>query len=265
MYSVDDRGRGVPIVFAHGVLMDKRIFQAQVEHLQTGYRCVSFDFRGQGASEVTPEGYGIDDLTLDTAELIERLGASPCHFVGHSMGSFVGIRLAARRPDLIRSLFLIAPSAQSQPMLDRLKFRGLQMVARRFGVGRLSPRLMKVMFGRTFLADPSRTADRELWLDRIASINVEGAMRSVDGVLTREGVEGELARISTPTLVVMGEEDVAAPRSHAELVAGRIAGARLLLIASAGHLAPVESRDEVTSLIEGFISAVDRADVPGSM
>ena len=60
------------------------------------YRCIRFDFRGQGHSEVAASGYDLDTLTADVAELIGALNAGPCHFVGLSMGGFVGLRLALR-------------------------------------------------------------------------------------------------------------------------------------------------------------------------
>ena len=59
------------IVFAHGLLWSGRMFDNQVNALQDRYRCITFDFRGQGQSEVTKSGYDIDTLTEDAAALIE--------------------------------------------------------------------------------------------------------------------------------------------------------------------------------------------------
>ncbi|MBF6592693.1 MAG: alpha/beta hydrolase [Ktedonobacterales bacterium] len=81
------------ILFAHGLLWSGRMFDAQVAALRDRYRCVTFDFRGQGQSEVTRGGYDMETLTEDTAALIATLGAAPCHFAGLSMGGFVGLRL----------------------------------------------------------------------------------------------------------------------------------------------------------------------------
>ena len=71
--------------------------------LKEHYRCVAFDFRGQGQSEVTRSGYDMETLYEDAVALIEQLGCAPCHFLGLSMGGFIGLRLAARRPELLQS------------------------------------------------------------------------------------------------------------------------------------------------------------------
>jgi pimeloyl-ACP methyl ester carboxylesterase len=102
------------IVFAHGLLWSERIFNDQVAALKNRYRCVTFDFRGQGKTEVTRTGYDIETLFSDTVGLIEALGAVPCHFVGVSMGGIIGLRIALRRPELLKSLALFATSADAE-------------------------------------------------------------------------------------------------------------------------------------------------------
>src|SRR5262245_51346677 len=77
----EDVGSGPQtIVFAHGLLWSCRMFDGQVAALKDCYRCVSFDFRGQGQSEVTRDGYDMDTLYEDAAALIETLNLAPCHF-----------------------------------------------------------------------------------------------------------------------------------------------------------------------------------------
>ena len=77
--------------------------------------CVAFDFRGQGQSEVTRSGYDMETLYEDAVALIEQLGCAPCHFLGLSMGGFLGLRLAAWHPELLRSLILLETSADPEP------------------------------------------------------------------------------------------------------------------------------------------------------
>lgn len=97
--SVEEQGSGdESIVFAHGVLLNRRMFDHQLDALKDRYRCIAFDFRGHGHSEVTDDGYAVDELTEDVAALIRQLRSAPCHFVGHSLGSFVGLRLGVRSP-----------------------------------------------------------------------------------------------------------------------------------------------------------------------
>src|SRR5688500_13116308 len=101
----EDSGNGPEtIVFAHGWILNCRMFDEQIAALRNRYRCVSFDFRGHGQSEVARSGCDMDSLAEETTALIGMLNCAPCHFVGFSMGGFVGMRLAANHPDVLRSL-----------------------------------------------------------------------------------------------------------------------------------------------------------------
>ena len=104
----EEHGQGKEtIVFAHSMLFNLRMFDDQVKFLKSNYRCVLFDFRGQGKSEDTSSGYDLDSLTKDALEFIKALNCDPCHFIGFSMGGMVAMRLAIRHPEVIKSLILI--------------------------------------------------------------------------------------------------------------------------------------------------------------
>jgi pimeloyl-ACP methyl ester carboxylesterase len=92
------------VVFGHGLLWSGEMFTPQIDALSDRFRCVAVDWRGQGRSAVTDSGYDMDTLTEDLAALIEHLGIAPVDYVGLSMGGFIGMRLAARHPELVRSL-----------------------------------------------------------------------------------------------------------------------------------------------------------------
>jgi hypothetical protein len=76
---------------------------------------------------------------------------------------------------------------------------------------------MKIMFGRSTLADPTRTAERHAWRGALLS-NRRRIWRAVNGVIERQGVGDELFSIKAPTLVVVGAEDVATAPSKAEAI-----------------------------------------------
>src|SRR5258708_23832199 len=115
IYYEDSGGPGAPVVFAHGLLWSCRLFDAQVKALQDRFRCVAFDFRGQGQSEVTASGYDFETLTADAIELIEKLRLAPAHFAGLSVGGVSGMRLAGRRPELVRPRRLLRMSPDPRP------------------------------------------------------------------------------------------------------------------------------------------------------
>ncbi len=253
VYYEDTGGDSAPIVLAHGLLWSGRMFDAQVAALRDRYRCVTFDFRGQGQSAVTPDGYDMDTLSHDAAELIEALGIAPCHFAGLSMGGFIGMRLAARRPTLLRSLILLETAGDAEPPANVRRYRQFLFVERLLGPSAVAGRVMPVMFSRSFLSDPLRVAERAEWHRRIAANHRVGVRLATLGVIERPNIEDELARIAVPTLVIEGEEDTAVPPERAKRTAERIPGARLVMIPHAGHTSTLEEPEAVTAAIEEFL------------
>lgn len=145
------------------------MFAKQVEVLKADYRVITYDHRGQGQSEVTPSGYDMDQLYQDAVQLIETLELGPVHMAGLSMGGFVGMRVAARRPDLVRSLILMETSAEPEP--NRFKYQLLSTIVRFFGVGPVVSTVMDIMFGDKFLKDTNRTSEREYWASQLRQLD----------------------------------------------------------------------------------------------
>ena len=250
----EEQGSGSEtLVFAHGLLWSCRMYDKQVAALKERYRCVAFDFRGQGQSEVTRDGYDMETLYEDTAALIEALHCAPCHFVGLSMGGFIGLRLAARRPELIRSLILLETSADPEPGENVPKYRQMSVVVRWLGPSVVVDRAMPIMFGKKFLNDPARAELRREWRRRMSSNHRVGVSRATMGVITRKGVRDEIGQIRVPTLIIVGDQDVAVPLPNSQRLHEGIAGSRLVIIPGAGHTSTVEEPAAVNAAISEFL------------
>ena len=182
--------------------------------------------------------------------MLETLG-SPTHLVGLSMGGFVAMRIAARRPELVRSLMLLETSSEPEPEANVPRYRMLSTVSRVIGMGAVVKRVLPIMLGKTVLADASRKAD----VARFAKIMTarKDIWRATNGVIDRAGCADELGRIRKPTLVVVGSEDVATVPAKAARLAAGIAGATLVEIPGAGHSSTVEQPQAVTAAIERFL------------
>ena len=245
---------GPAVVFSHGLLFDHHMFDHQAEQLADRFRVIRYDHRGQGASE-KPKAKSISVETLygDAVALIETLGAAPCHFIGLSMGGFVGLRLAARRPDLLASCTLIATSASAEQNAGR--YRTLNLIARWFGVRPVVGKVMPTMFGSTFLDDPARSTERSTWRSHLRSLD-RSIYRAVNGVIQRDGVEDELASISVPVLVIVGEEDAALPPEHSVQLRESVPNAGLVRIPRAGHTCTVEAPQAVTEALTDFLGSI---------
>jgi 3-oxoadipate enol-lactonase len=249
------RGKGPEtIVFAHGLLWSEEIFENQIEALQDRYRCLSFDFRGQGQTSVTRSGYDMETLSADTIALIEALDAAPCHFVGVSMGGMVGLRIAIRRPELIKSLALFATSADAETKENQQRYRTLTLIARMFGLRLVANRVMPVMFGKTFLNEPQRAQLKRQWRQNLIANRRIGIARAVMGVIEREPIYDQINKITAPTLIARGDEDVAISLEQANRIHSRIAGSKLAIIPHAGHTPTVEEPAVVNGLLENLIS-----------
>lgn len=258
LWVEDSGGPGEPVFWSHGLLWSARMFDAQVEHLRGRYRCVAWDHRGQGQSADDPDrSVPIETVTADAIALIEQLNAGPVHLCGLSMGGFVAMRIAARRPELVRSLVLMETSADPEPPANVPRYRALSFVARWLGLRLVASPVMKIMFSKTFLADPARAADRERWRRYLIG-NRRSIVRAVAGVIEREGVLHELAQIRAPTLVIVGEEDVATAPAKAEQIAAAIPNARLVRIPGAGHTSTVEQPALVNAAIAAFLDGLPR-------
>ena len=244
------------VIFAHGLLWSGQMFAQQVDVLQQRYRCITFDWRGQGQSAVTRAGYDMESLYADTLALIEALGIKACHFIGLSMGGFIGMRLAARRPDLVASLILLGTSADPEPAANIPKYRILNLVGRWLGLRLVVAQVMQIMFGQKFLNDPTRAQLRAEWRRRLLANHRIGITRATAGVTTRRGIADLLPAISAPTLILVGDQDVATPPAVAQRIHARIPQSQLAIIPGAGHTSTVEEPEAVNAAILAFLSAI---------
>lgn len=267
LHYEDTGGGPETIVFGHGFLFSARMFEPQVAALRGRYRCIALDWRGQGQSELTAGGYDMDTLTQDAVQLIEKLGAGPCHWIGLSMGGFIGMRIALRRPELLRSLILMETSADPEPEQNVPKYRMLAWVNLLLGMGAVTGKVMPIMFAKDSLADSARKADYQAWRAMLLANRRLGVFRGLEGIVTRKGVIDEIDRIRVPTLILVGDQDVATVPEKSQRMHQRIPGSKLVIIPSAGHSSTLEQPAFVNAELERFLASAgaQSAQVTGSV
>lgn len=254
LYYEDTGGPGEPLLFAHGLLWSARMFEAQIAHFAPRFRVIAWDHRGQGRSADDPaRSVPIETVTADALALMDALGLDSAHFAGLSMGGFVGMRLAARHPERIRSLVLMETTADPEPAENVPKYRRLAFVARWIGLGLVAAPVMRIMFSRTFIEDPARVDERERWRRELRG-NRRTIVRAVYGVIEREGVAHELGNIRCPLTVLVGEEDVATVPAKAEAIVAAVPSAVLVRIPEAGHSSSVEQPERVIAAMEAHFA-----------
>jgi pimeloyl-ACP methyl ester carboxylesterase len=190
----------------------------------------------------------------DAAHLIQALDAAPCHFVGSDMGGVVALRLAARQPDLIKSLILIQTSPDVEPESEVARYRTLSFVLRWFGTQWAADTVMKSLFGTRFLRDSTFVRQRDDFRRQILAVNRIGLSRAVTGFITRHSVYDEISKITVPTLILVGDQNISNLSDQARRIHARIKGAKFVVVHGAGHTASVEDPETVNNVIQLFLN-----------
>ncbi|MDN3205454.1 alpha/beta fold hydrolase [Algoriphagus sediminis] len=248
-----DQGSGEEtVVFSHGLLWSHVMFEKQVELLKKKYRVIAYDHRGQGSSEVR-EPFDMDTLGDDAAELIKKLVGEAVHFIGLSMGGFTGMRLAARYPELVKSLVLLETSANAEPVENHPKYKTLNGLVKWFGVlPMIANQVMPIMFAKSWLDNPDNKEEIKRWKSELRK-NKKSITKPVEGVIFRSGVEDELGNIRCPTMIIVGDEDVATKPEKAKFIQMGIKDSVLHRIIGAGHSSCIEKPEKVNALISEWL------------
>ena len=251
LHYLDSGGSGDAVVLGHGYLMTQALWDPVAAELaEAGYRVVRLDWRGQGQSEVTETGYDPWDLADDALALLDAVGVDRFHYVGHSMGGYVGYRLALRAPERVASLVQIATASVAEGGFALVKYTALLWALRVLGYGAVLGQVMPIVYGsRAYLDNPARAGDVAEQRRRIESNNRLGVFRAGKGIFGRDDLSGRLAEITAPTLVVTGETDVPHPPPRGRADAARIAGAEFVQLDGVGHAPPEEARAETARLV----------------
>jgi pimeloyl-ACP methyl ester carboxylesterase len=258
--NVLDDGRGEPVALLHGHTLDLRVWDEQAAALlAAGYRVIRYDQRGHGHSASPSSGYRLGDHAADLAALLRHLGAVPAHVVGLSKGGGIALELALREPAMVRSLVLVAPLvpdfALSPGVVD--SFRALARAIRADGV---QPAIRALWLPHPLIATahalPEQRARVEsMVLDFPAGEYLAGSRDAPDRAWT---VVDRLGTLAVPTLVVSGENDVPDFVAMAALVAERVPGCVLEVLAGCGHLVPLEQPAALSAALLAFLGALAR-------
>jgi 3-oxoadipate enol-lactonase len=252
-----DTGKGDKgtIVFSHPLFFDKSIFKHQVAHFSGEYRVVTYDHRGHGnTGKADDNRYDAEALTEDAIRLIESLGVGPVHFAGNSMGGFVALRLAARRPDLLRSAIAISSSGDEEENPQHLIPLNAHLLEH--GGKDMEAGILDMMFGVTSMTSEAMASERELWLARIAA-HPPLVGEVATGVVFRGGINRSLGRCPVPVLAIAGEEDKVYAVRLSEAIAKAAPLGEWTSIKGAGHVVAAEQPEATNAVLSEFLARVE--------
>jgi pimeloyl-ACP methyl ester carboxylesterase len=260
---------GEPALCLHGLEGSSRNWTDLMQAVAPRLACDAVDLPGFGDSPPRPDGrYSIDALAQTVITLLDR----PVHLIGNSLGGAVAVRVAARRPDLVRSLTLISPALPDpRPRKELLQFPllstpkiGIRLVRE---LRKLPPerRVADVIAG--CYSDPSQFAPERFAIEVAELIRRDarpwppaalvGCARALTAEALRVGRNTawrDAARITAPTLVIYGGDDRLVPARQAGRAARTFAGARVVVLPRTGHVAHMEHPDLVAAEIEALLT-----------
>jgi pimeloyl-ACP methyl ester carboxylesterase len=253
-------GAGHPLVLIHSSITDCRMWDDQFfPFARDGYRVLRYDVRGFGRSGPVEEPY---DPIEDLVELFRRVRFGRAHVLGLSAGGALAVAFAILRPELVSSLIAVGCSAGQRPEaphLARAMDAAYVEVRSATRAGEVDRALD--LYLRTWVDGPLRTPAQvdPAFRERVGAMAIEA--------LRRRHEQGEpqtpepspftrVGQIRCPTLVVVGDQDAPFELAGASALAGRIPGARKVVLAGAGHFPNMEQPAAFNGAVLQFLRQV---------
>jgi 3-oxoadipate enol-lactonase len=253
-------GSGQPLVLITGVGYGKWFWHKVVPGLARHFQVITFDNRGAGESDKPVGPYSVAMLAADTAGLLDALHIKNACVMGHSLGGYIAQELIVTRPDLMGKLILAATNfggtkvipitPEAMDVLTNRQGDPVELVKRGIaiacapGFADRHPEVVKELLDYRF-TNPVPPAQ---YAAQVAA--GAGTMAYSDEV-----VEQRMRAIKVPTLILFGEHDKVVPPGNAELMAQKIASARVKIIPGAGHIFPIEDPAATIKEIEEFLNS----------
>ncbi len=248
---------GAPVVaFAHSIGATMAMWDAQVAALSGRYRCLRYDTRGHGGSEVVATPATVDDLADDLAGLLDALGIARAHVVGLSLGGMTGQAFALRHPQRLDRLALLATSAAMDEAAWRQRIETVTNEGYApFIDGIMVPRWFTPAFAAAHPEVIAGFRSRMMANDPLGYAACANVIATLD-LLPR------ISGIKAPTMIIVGAEDPATPVAMSEAIRSRVPHAEMIVIPGAAHIVAVEAAERVTEHLAAFLSRDERREAP---
>ena len=227
-------GQGPPLLLVQGLGYSSAAWWRLLPGLSEQHTVLVVDNRGVGRTGVPPDRFTIETMADDAAAVVEAAGRGPAHVFGASLGGLVVQELALRHPELVRSLILgcTSPGGREAVPFDRSAQELLDTRAD------LSPREAAEAAVPLVYADSTSRTDVAADIDIRLRLPTQpkGYAAQLAAVYAYGGTYTRLDRLACPTLILHGTADRLVPPANAQLLADRIAGAKLCWLEGAGHV-----------------------------
>ncbi|HEX6583618.1 MAG TPA: alpha/beta hydrolase [Thermoleophilaceae bacterium] len=221
---------GIPVVMLHGVTDSWRSFEPVLPHLPDSIRAIAVTQRGHGDAPKPDGGYLIEDLAADVVELMDDLELGPAIVVGHSMGSWVTQRIAIDHPERLLGVVLagsFSGTPSDDPALVRL---GHEMAALQDPI----PAQVAREFQEGTVATPLTPEALDTFVSESLKVPAHVWRATFTGFLEVNNAD-ELENVTTPALLVWGDEDAFISRDVQDGLLDALSDSRLNVYEGVGH------------------------------
>lgn len=243
-------GSGPWVVMSHSLACDASMWDEQARVLGRDYRVLRFDTRGHGGSDAPEGGYTLEMLADDAKGLLDGLGIRSCHWVGLSLGGMIGQTFALKYPGIFKTLTLCDTASRYGPEAAQMWQERIK-TANEKGMAAL----VEATLGRWF-TEPFRQSRKDT-MERVSKMIRNTPVAGYSGcchAIPKLNLTHRLREIRCPTLVLVGEQDLATPVAAAREIHGAIAGAELNVLPSAAHLSNIEQAEAFNRALLDFLA-----------
>jgi pimeloyl-ACP methyl ester carboxylesterase len=244
-------GDGPLLVFVHGAGDDSRVWRPQLDALADEFTVVAWDEPGAGRSSDVPGDFGLADYACCLAGLIEKLALGPAHVVGLSWGGTVVQELYRNHPELVATLILVDTYAGWKGSLSRAEVRARVAGVRQM-LAAAEGEPVSTLDG-LFAGDPP--VEFLPLLQEMAANFRRRSMQNALRAMANADQRDLLSRIAVPTSLIWGELDERSPLSIARQFEQAIHGAKLVVLAGAGHMSNLERPEQFNAAVREFCRA----------
>jgi pimeloyl-ACP methyl ester carboxylesterase len=242
--NYDEQGSGDALILIPYLTADHACYAFQVSEYAKHFRCISLDLRGTGESG-SPEGsYSTETLADDVAAFMQAAGIARAHISGLSLGAAVGMWLAAKHPERVRSLSLHSAWPKTDAYA-KIVIDGWQLLAK--ALGSVPRTTIRAIF--PWCLTPELYDTRPEYIHSLAHFvlsrpvqSIDSFLRQSDAVLAHDAT-AQLSKITAPTLITFGTRDQITSTRFAEPLQSGIRNSELVVFENCAH-APIYERVE---------------------
>jgi len=240
---------GPTVMMSHSLACDMSMWAPQIKVLESDFKVIRYDTRGHGASEVTPSPYDLKLLGADAVALMDALGIPSAHWIGISMGGMVGQWMAIHYPRRIERLIL-ADTGLDMPEEVQSWWQKKIDLARSNGMDSLLEATLEDWFTADYRAanPPALQHLRENFL----AMPIEGYVGCIWAIRGLHLIQ-RIPEIKSPTLIIVGKQDLGTPVEVSELMHSMIPDSKLVVIEGAAHLSNLNQPEAFNQTIIPFL------------